>query len=90
MPEGDTIFRTASSLRRWIGGRTVTAAHSLLPAPNVATLVGTTCASVDAHGKHLRFSWALSPAGSKANADIDNSWRRDISDMRALCHQPAV
>lgn len=53
MPEGDTIFRTASSLRRWIAGRKVTAARSSLPAPPLASLVGTTCAAVDAHGKHL-------------------------------------
>ena len=76
MPEGDTIFRTASSLRRWIGGRTVTAAHSLLPAPNMATLVGTTCASVDAHGKHLlmRFTGAGPDLVLHTHMRMTGSW----------------
>ena len=58
MPEGDTIHRAASGLRRWIVGREVTAACSSLPSVDASSLVGSTCASVDVHGKHLmmRFS----------------------------------
>ena len=53
MPEGDVLFRTASTLRRWIGGREVTAATSLVPGVEAERLVGRTVETVDAFGKHL-------------------------------------
>ena len=49
MPEGDTIARTASALRRRVGGRTVTAAS---PAA-LHRLVGRRLDAVDTVGKHL-------------------------------------
>src|SRR3954468_10144536 len=60
MPEGDTIFRTAESVRRWINGRTVTAARSTAPVP-VRLLVGSDVTAVEARAKHLliRFSNGL-------------------------------
>lgn len=81
MPEGDTIFRTATSLRRWIGGRTVTAARATVAGVAAARLVGRRIDAVDAQGKHLliRFSggvilhthmrmtgsWHVYPAGER-------------------------
>jgi endonuclease-8 len=61
MPEGDTIFRTAVSLRRWIGGREVTAARSSRHRVDATRLVGRTVDDVEAQGKHLliRFSGGL-------------------------------
>jgi endonuclease-8 len=61
MPEGDTIFRTAESLRRWLGGREVTAARCTRSGVDAARLVGTTVEAVDARAKHLlmRFSGDL-------------------------------
>jgi endonuclease-8 len=61
MPEGDTIFRTAVSLRRWIGGREVTAARTAGTGIDVAGLVGETVEDVEARAKHLliRFSAGL-------------------------------
>jgi endonuclease-8 len=53
VPEGDTIFRTATSLRRWIGGRAVTAARTIQPGIDAGALVGTTVEEVEARGKHL-------------------------------------
>ena len=58
MPEGDTIFRTAASLRRWLVGRTVTATRSTMPGVSLEGLVGTTVTSVVARGKHLLISFA--------------------------------
>src|SRR5205814_1016629 len=57
MPEGDTIFRTAESVRRWIGGRTVTGARTTA-AFSISGVVGRDVQSVEARGKHLliRFS----------------------------------
>jgi endonuclease-8 len=61
VPEGDTIFRTATSLRRWIGGREVTAARTTQPGMDVSVLVGTAVDQVEPRAKHLliRFSSGL-------------------------------
>jgi len=52
VPEGDTIFRTASTMRRWLVGRGVTAARTATTAA-VQRLVGETVEEVEARGKHL-------------------------------------
>lgn len=58
MPEGDTIFRTARSLGRWLEGRTITAARSQRLKVPAERLVGQTVDKVEARAKHLliRFS----------------------------------
>lgn len=92
MPEGDTIFRTAASLRRWLGGRTLTAARSAVPGLDLAGLVGATVEAVDAHGKHLLVrcsggrvlhthmrmtgSWHVYPAGER--------WRKSPRSARVV------
>ena len=48
MPEGDTLFRTAATLQRWLGGREVTEATAA-----AAPMVGHTVERVEANGKHL-------------------------------------
>ena len=53
MPEGDTIFRAATTLRRWIGGREVTGARTTVAGVAAQALVGDTVAEVEARGKHL-------------------------------------
>src|SRR5918992_1368289 len=58
MPEGDTIFRTATVLRATLVGRRITAARAqarpgLRRPPDLSRLVGTTVASVESRGKHL-------------------------------------
>jgi endonuclease-8 len=57
MPEGDTIWRTARALHAALGGRTVTAFSSPLPAVAAAArrfgLVGRSVERVEAKGKHL-------------------------------------
>jgi endonuclease-8 len=52
VPEGDTIFRTATTLRQWLEGRRVTAARTTTAAA-VHRLVGETIEEVEARGKHL-------------------------------------
>jgi len=92
MPEGDTIFRTAASLRRWLVGRTLTAARSAADGVAVGRLVGQTVDGVEAQGKHLliRFSggsvlhthmrmtgsWHVYPAGEP--------WRRSPRQARVV------
>ncbi len=65
MPEGDTIFRTARTLQRAIGGQTVTRFESVLPKLTRidydTPLAGRTVEKVEAQGKWLliRFSGDL-------------------------------
>ena len=58
MPEGDTIFRAARTLGRWLEGRTITAARSQRLKVPAQRLVGHTVEKVEARAKHLliRFS----------------------------------
>lgn len=53
MPEGDTILRTARSLRAWLEGRVITAAHSDALGRRAAGLTGRTVVAVETRGKHL-------------------------------------
>lgn len=57
MPEGDTIARTAASLRTWIGGRTVTAVRTSLSNLPVGRLVGRSVGDVGTIGKNLLLSF---------------------------------
>lgn len=58
MPEGDTIFRAAATLDRWLTGREVTGARTTVDRLPAAKLVGRTIEGVEARAKHLliRFS----------------------------------
>jgi endonuclease-8 len=58
MPEGDTIFRTATVLRATLVGRRITAARAqarpgLRRVPDLSRVLAATVASVEARGKHL-------------------------------------
>ncbi len=61
MPEGDTIYRTAESIRRWVEGREVSAARTKVPGLGVERIVGKTIMAVEPRAKHLliRFSNGL-------------------------------
>jgi endonuclease VIII len=68
MPEGDTIFRTAAAIRKWIGGRVVTAAQTDVRglAVEVDQLVGRTVSTVTAVGKHLLMQFDVQSEGAAA------------------------
>lgn len=53
MPEGDVVFRTAATLRRWLGGRQITDAASRVAGLPADRLLGRTVDTVDSFGKHL-------------------------------------
>lgn len=92
MPEGDTLFRTAATLRRWLAGREVTDATTAVPGLAADRLVGQTVEAVESWGKHLlvRFqsgqvlhshlrmsgSWHVYPAG--------DPWRRPARQARLV------
>jgi endonuclease-8 len=75
MPEGDTLARTAAGLRPYLVGRTVTAARSRPPGPQVTRLVGAEIQSVEASGKNLllRFSNGLE---IRTHLRMQGSWHR--------------
>ncbi|CAA9247022.1 MAG: Formamidopyrimidine-DNA glycosylase [uncultured Acidimicrobiales bacterium] len=53
MPEGDTIFRAAASMHRWLRGREITAARCALVEMPIHLVVGRTVDGVEARAKHL-------------------------------------
>ena len=61
MPEGDTIFRTATILRRALAGRVVTGfdlvAAKVTPAAARRQVVGGTVKAVESNGKHLMITF---------------------------------
>ena len=65
MPEGDTVFRTAATLERAIGGKRIVAFRSKVPALADARLDGVRVARVEALGKNL-LACNAPPAGERA------------------------
>ncbi len=58
MPEGDTIFRSAETIRKWVDGRVVTSAQTKVPGLQLQRVVGESIVAVEPRAKHLliRFS----------------------------------
>lgn len=85
MPEGDVLFRTASTLQRWLAGREVTAATAA-----ATPMVGHTVEKVEANGKHLliRFDSGhalhthLRMTGSWHVYSTGERWQRPASQAR--------
>lgn len=80
MPEGDTIFRTATVLRAALVGRRVTAARAqprpgLRRVPDLSVLVGATVATVEARGKHLLIGFD-SGLTLRSHLRMSGSWHR--------------
>lgn len=92
MPEGDTIFRTAESMQRWIGGKTVTAARSTAIGPAIERVVGSVVEAVEPRAKHLllRFSCGLSlhthmrMTGSWHLYKTDDRWHKPGTQARVV------
>jgi endonuclease-8 len=61
MPEGDTIFRTATTLRKWLLDQRVTMVKTKVPGLQAQRIIGTTITEVTPKAKHLliRFSNGL-------------------------------
>jgi endonuclease-8 len=75
VPEGDTLFRTASALRPHLVGRTVRAARARVPGPQVDRVVGSEVIAVEASGKNLliRFANGLQ---LRTHLRMSGSWHR--------------
>ena len=102
MPEGDTVFRAARTLQKYMAGRLVTRFESVYPAvTRIAEdqpVVGRTIDAVSARGKHLLMTFSgglilrrhLRMNGSWHIYPAGARWQRPARDMRVLvCTQDA-
>ena len=101
MPEGDTIYRTARTLRAALAGQPVEAVRTAVPgivALRPDRLVGQTVESVDSRGKHLLI--AFSPSGLVLHTHMrmtgswhlyrpGDPWRRPAGVARFVLSTPA-
>ena len=77
MPEGDTIFRTAATLDRWLRGRRISAARNRGDAVAVRALVGATVLGATARGKHVLIRFEASdgtPLVLRSHMLMTGSW----------------
>jgi endonuclease-8 len=96
MPEGDTVFRAAQTLNRFMAGHAVTRFESVYPALNRVAeddpIVGRTIESVSARGKHLLIAFSgdlvlrthMRMNGSWHIYPAGGRWQRPARDMRVL------
>lgn len=73
MPEGDTVWHTAATLRKHLAGRTLTRCDIRIPRYATVDLTGQTVDEVHSRGKHL-FIRAGS-ASIHSHMKMDGSWR---------------
>jgi len=73
MPEGDTVFHTAETLRQALVGRTLTRCDVRVPRFATADLTGQVVDEVLSRGKHLFIR--LGPASIHSHLKMDGSWR---------------
>ena len=91
MPEGDTIWRTARTLRAALAGRTVTGFESSLPEVaargRAQRLVGRTVEAVESRGKHLLLHFS-GGASLHTHLRMTGSWHvyRPATRGRAPAH----
>lgn len=73
MPEGDTVFRTAATLRDALVGHTLTRCDVRVPRYATVDLSGHTVDAVLSRGKHLFIR--VGPASIHSHLKMDGSWR---------------
>jgi endonuclease-8 len=90
MPEGDTVFRAAQTLHRFMAGHVVTRFESVYPAlTRIAEdhpIVGRTIESVSARGKHLLMAFS-GDLVLRTHRRMNGSWH--IYPSGARWHRPA-
>jgi endonuclease VIII len=77
VPEGDTIFRAARTLRAALNGREVTAVRTTVPqvrSLGPGRLVGQTVADVESRGKHLLIWFAPADLALHTHMMMSGSW----------------
>jgi len=96
MPEGDTVFRAAQTLHKYMAGKVVTRFESVFPALTRVALdtpvIGRTIDAVRSRGKHLLFEFSgdlvlrthMRMNGSWHIYRRGERWRRPPRDMRIV------
>lgn len=86
MPEGDTVFRTATKLRAALAGRELTRCDIRVPRYATVDLTGQTVDEVLSRGKHLFIR--VGAASIHSHLKMDGSWQ--ISRIRAPAHKVRI
>ncbi|CRZ15740.1 endonuclease VIII Nei2 [Mycolicibacterium neworleansense] len=91
MPEGDTVFHTATALRDALVGKTLTRCDIRVPRYATVDLTGRTVDEVLSRGKHLFIR--VGPASIHSHLKMEGSWRIGWSKVafhriRALLETP--
>ena len=73
MPEGDTVWHTAATLREHLAGRTLTRCDVRVPRFATVDLTGQAVDQVFSRGKHLFIR--VGPASIHSHLKMDGSWR---------------
>ena len=73
MPEGDTVWHTAATLRQQLAGRTLTRCDIRVPRFATVDLTGQVVDEVLSRGKHLFIR--VGPASIHSHLKMDGSWR---------------
>ena len=73
MPEGDTVFRTATALRQALVGKTLTRCDVRVPRYATVDLTGQQVDEVLSRGKHLFIR--VGPASIHSHLKMDGAWR---------------
>lgn len=73
MPEGDTVFRTADTLRTALVGQTLTRCDVRVPRYATVDLTGRVVDEVRSRGKHLFIR--VGPASIHSHLKMDGAWR---------------
>ncbi|MEB3982288.1 endonuclease VIII Nei2 [Mycobacterium sp. 663a-19] len=80
MPEGDTVFHTAATLRQHLAGRTLTRCDIRVPKYATVDLTGQVVDEVLSRGKHLFIR--VGRASIHSHLKMDGSWRVAERPMR--------
>jgi len=80
MPEGDTVFHTADTLRQALLGRALTRCDVRVPRFATADLTGQVVDEVLSRGKHLFIR--VGPASIHSHLKMDGSWRVSSRPVR--------
>lgn len=86
MPEGDTVFRTATILREALAGKILTRCDIRVPQFATVDLTGRTVDEVLSRGKHLFIR--VGPASIHSHLKMDGSWQ--LGRVRAPDHRVRI
>src|ERR1700759_3515205 len=88
MPEGDTVWHTADTLRKQLVGRTLTRCDVRVPRYATVDLTGEVVDEVLSRGKHLFIR--VGSASIHSHMEMDGSWRVSERPTKVDCRARIV